>query len=62
MSQVTARGGAREIVITAIVTRADGTVENLGVISRWHRNPVINWFWKAWGALNVILYDRQRAG
>jgi hypothetical protein len=30
---------SRSNVIEMIVTRADGTVENLGVVSYWHRNP-----------------------
>lgn len=34
------KGGIREARIEAIVTRADGRVENLGVISYWHKS----WF------------------
>ena len=30
----------------AVVTRADGTVENLGVVSYWHRNPLRVLAWK----------------
>jgi hypothetical protein len=39
-----AKGGAREMTISAVVTRADGRVENLGVISYWHRNPLKRWW------------------
>lgn len=33
------RGKVREASIAAVVIRADGTREDLGVISYWHRNP-----------------------
>lgn len=33
---------ADKVVLRAVITRADGTVENLGTIS--HHNPIINWF------------------
>jgi hypothetical protein len=42
---VLARGQAREASISAVVTRADGTTEDLGVISYWHRNPFKRWAW-----------------
>lgn len=39
--QTTAMAGTPvEASIRAVVTRADGTVEDLGVISYWHRNPL----------------------
>lgn len=34
------RGRARVASIRAVVTRADGSVENLGIVSYWHKNPV----------------------
>lgn len=34
----------REAIITAVVTRADGTVEDLGMVSYWHRNPIRRWW------------------
>lgn len=39
-AQVRARGGAREVSISAVVTRADGRVEDLGVISLYSKNPL----------------------
>lgn len=27
--------------LRAVITRADGTVEDLGVIAAWHRNPLM---------------------
>lgn len=30
--------------VRAVVTRADGTVEDLGVIAYWHRNPFKRWW------------------
>jgi hypothetical protein len=32
--------------VSAIITRADGTVEDLGVISYWHRNPLRRLWWR----------------
>lgn len=34
------RGQAREVSIRAVVHRADGTIEDRGVVSYWHRNPL----------------------
>ncbi len=31
----------REATLHAVITRANGTVEDLGLISYYHRNPVI---------------------
>jgi hypothetical protein len=36
--------GAQQITLRAVVTRADGTVEDLGEIAFWHKNPII----RAW--------------
>ncbi len=41
MSQQEARGGLREVTIEATVIRADGRTEQLGVVSSWHKNPLI---------------------
>lgn len=35
-----ARGEPREISMSAVVIRADGTREDLGEIAYWHRNPL----------------------
>lgn len=37
---------AKEIELIATVIRADGTVEELGVIDYWHRNPIKRFIWK----------------
>ena len=39
-------GKAKESEIRAVVTRADGTVEDLGVVAYWHRNPLRRWAWE----------------
>jgi len=40
----------KEMVLSAQVIRADGTVENLGTIQYWHSNPIkrIIWRIKTW--------------
>jgi hypothetical protein len=38
---------AKEASISAVITRADGSVERLGVISYWHKNPLRRLLWRA---------------
>ncbi len=35
-----------QVTIEATVTRADGSIENLGVISYWNKNPIKRLFWR----------------
>lgn len=35
-----AKGKFKEVEIEAVVIRADGTREELGAVSYWHRNPL----------------------
>lgn len=37
---------AKEIELIATIIRADGTVEELGVIDYWHQNPIKRFVWK----------------
>lgn len=46
MGNINAKGNLREATIAAVVIRADGTREDLGVISRWHKNPMIRLRWR----------------
>ena len=32
--------------VEAVITRADGRVERLGVIAYWHANPLRRWAWR----------------
>lgn len=50
MSQMIAPSNAKEAQISAVIIRADGTKENLGVVSYWHKNPLKRIFWsiKKW--------------
>lgn len=36
----------KEMTLSAIITRADGTVEDLGAIQYWHSNPLKRFFWR----------------
>jgi hypothetical protein len=36
---------AKEASIEAVVIRADGTRQNLGRVSYWHRNPLRRLLW-----------------
>lgn len=33
-----------------VITRADGTVVDLGVGAYWHRNPLRRLWWRLWGS------------
>lgn len=46
MSDVSAKGGVREATIEAKVIRADGRVEDLGVVSYYHKNPLKRLIWR----------------
>jgi hypothetical protein len=37
---------AKEIQLVATITRADGTVEELGVIDYYHQNPIKRLIWR----------------
>ena len=41
-----ANSDAKEIRLIATITRADGTVEKLGVIDYYHKNPIKLFVWK----------------
>lgn len=51
---IRARGGAREMTISAVITRADGRVENLGVIAFHHRNPFKRLAWQLGRFINRL--------
>lgn len=46
MSIMSATTGASQITVEARVIRADGTVEDLGQIAYWHRNPLKRLAWR----------------
>lgn len=46
MTNVLTDAKAREATIEMVITRANGQVENLGVVSYWHRNPLKRLLWR----------------
>jgi hypothetical protein len=46
---------AKEASISATITRADGSIEQLGVISYWHKNPLKRWMWRAKQSVKEIM-------
>lgn len=40
MGMVIGRQDVKSVEMSAVVIRADGTTEDLGVIAEWHRNPL----------------------
>ena len=55
-----ARGKVKRASISAVVTRADGRVENLGVISYHHRNPIKHHAVNIWIKLKEKYHGRAR--
>ena len=50
MAEMIVPGNAKEAQISVVIIRADGTKEDLGVVSYWHKNPLKRIFWsiKKW--------------
>lgn len=48
------RSRAKYSTISAVVTRADGRIENLGIIAFWHRNPLLR------AAGNLLIKIKER--
>jgi hypothetical protein len=42
-SPVSAKTVTKTATVHAVITRADGTVENLGLVSYYSRNPLRRW-------------------
>ncbi len=49
MSDATTRAGHRSIDHSLVITRADGSVLNLGRVDYWHKNPLRRLLWRLWG-------------
>jgi hypothetical protein len=49
MSDLNAQSQAREVSIAATVIRADGRVEDLGVVSYWHKSFFKRLLWRLRG-------------
>lgn len=59
MSNLTiADARAREASLYAVVTRADGTTEDMGMIAYYHKNPVLCWIVNAFIAVRRYITAR----
>ena len=43
---ITSEAKVKQMEISAVITRADGTVVNLGTIQYWHKNPLKRILWR----------------
>jgi len=43
---ITSDAKIKQMEISAIITRADGTIEDLGTIQYWHKNPLKRILWR----------------
>lgn len=55
-----AESHAKRAVIEAVVIRADGTREHIGVISYWHKNPLMRVIGKLYVKLNMAWWKAKR--
>jgi hypothetical protein len=53
MSKIFVNQQVKQSAIRAVVTRADGAVEDLGLISFYSRNPLLRWGYKIGRRLGV---------
>lgn len=49
------KGKIKSITTSAVITRADGTVEDLGVIGFTHMNPLLTWAWRIKNFIKKLL-------
>jgi len=50
-----AHANVKEATISVMVIRANGTREDLGEVSYWHRNPIKRVAWKLRRAVNGLV-------
>ncbi len=43
---ITSDAKVKQMEISAVITRADGTIVNLGTIQYWHKNPLKRLLWR----------------
>lgn len=53
MTDITTKAGVKRASIEITVTRADGTVEHYGEVSRYHPNRIVNRLWHIQDRLRV---------
>lgn len=49
MSDAHTRAGHRAIDQSLVITRADGTITDLGRVDYWHQSPLRRAAWRLWG-------------
>lgn len=59
MSMIVTGAKARKSTVEAVIIRADGTRENLGIIAYYHRNPLMRLIWKIKQAIKGIIHGRK---
>jgi hypothetical protein len=41
-----APAGAKSATLSLVIIRADGSTQDLGVVSTWHKNPILRLAWR----------------
>lgn len=55
VSGILIKDKAKEAKLSAVITRADGTVEHLGTIAYWHKNPLRRLLWAIRNAIKQAI-------
>jgi hypothetical protein len=53
MTELLTHARAKQATLSAVVIRADGRREDLGVIGYWHKNPLMRWAFRIRRALGI---------
>ena len=53
MASILASSDVKQASISAVIIRADGTIEDLGTISYYHKNPLYRLWWRLKEAFHV---------
>lgn len=59
MTKMVVPAGAKSVSIRATVIRADGTIEDRGVVAFYHKNPLKRWAYRVRRAVKRMLPWRQ---
>jgi hypothetical protein len=54
-----AQAKARKASVSAVITRADGTVIDLGIVAYYHRNTIVRWIGNMLVALKRRFKEKQ---
>lgn len=54
MGEIHSNVPVKQVEVSAVIIRANGKVEDVGVIARWHSNVLIRFWWKFVGYVRRV--------